>query len=157
MVKRLLAFCLVMVMTVLLVACDDSEAVNKTDEQSIDISSDTQSDTEIENIVSREEICGVYDTQANENLIFIFRQDSILSGWKANPETCNAIFQIYEWKIRGEQLVICEATGMGNAVFEIVKENETIKLKFLMFEEGDGGVLNSLPELLSVLTKTGTE
>ncbi len=155
--RRLLAFCLVMFMTALLVACDDSETVNKIDEQSVNISSDTQSNTDIENIVSREEICGVYETVVNEDIIFIFRQDSILRGWKTSPEKAVAIFQIHEWKIRGDQLVICEATGMGNAVFEIAKENETVKLKFLMFEEGDGGALNSLPELLSVLTKTGTE
>ena len=121
-------------------------------EVSTNVTEEPQNDA-VQAIVSREEIFGVYSTEFSESYIIIFRQDSILMGWKSKPSEANALYQIYDWKIKGNRLVISEATGMGDAIFDIIKDNGTIQLKFIEFADGDGGALNALPELLSVLTK----
>ncbi len=157
--KKLLVLYLVVLMTILMVACGENKTTKEpsgNSNQSTNVTEEPPNDA-VQAIVSREEIFGVYSTEFSESYIIIFRQDSILMGWKSKPSEANALYQIYDWKIKGNRLVISEATGMGDAIFDIIKDNDTIQLKFIEFADGDGGALNALPELLSVLTKIEEE
>lgn len=110
----------------------------------------------VEAIVSDEEFMGIYQSAVDERRFFIFKQDKILRSRSRSESDSQDFWEVSGWKISGNTLIVSESTGMGDAVFEIVKDGDTILLKFIEISGGDGGLLGANPEFLSDLTKVAS-
>lgn len=160
--KKALIFLLIFILSLSFTACGEdtepgqnAESANTPAEE---VPSDsTETPDEAEPIISDEEFMGVYISDFDNNKTVIFREDSIALGL-ANFEDYAVDFYVsYGWEINGNILTVFEATGMGDATFEIVKTEDTIKLEFKEFVGGDGGAFGGYPEFITTLTKLPAE
>ena len=160
--KKALVLLLVLVVLLSLTACGEDSApvqdAESSDTPSEEVSNDsTETPVEAEPIVSDEEFLGVYVSEFDENKTVIFREDSIALGLANDKDYAVDFYVSYGWEINGNILTVYEATGMGDATFEIIKTDGTIKLEFKEFVGGDGGAFGGYPEFITTLTKLPAE
>ncbi|MBQ1207258.1 MAG: hypothetical protein IIX65_01875 [Lachnospiraceae bacterium] len=164
--KRILSVLMAAIMCLLLAACGHNgdtnenrdavttEKAEKTTEAKTEATEEQETDPPVEEpIISDEEFMGVYQSAFDQERFYIFKEDKILMSRSKSENDSQDFWVASGWKINGNKLIVSESTGMGDAVFEIVKDGDDIMLAFVEISGGDGGMFGANPEFLSDLAK----